>query len=869
MPDDASWLNALPDVAPSGGQPPAAPPVQIMPSPDGGAPIPMMRIERPASVSTMDKKPDASWLDALPDVKQEEQPVGSEPTLRGIAKNVAAGLVNAGAGAINVLSDPFGNLVGKPLVTAGMFAHDALAPVLGYERFSPEFRQSMLEDTVPQPGDRLVSGISSLTNTANPQTTPPQNNAERFARKVTTGAAMMSAGGPLAAVSGGAGALVGDIAASSAPDWAQPAAELAGNVVGGAVPGLTVMGAKPIVKSAPIVMPSAREMSVGRTLDRVTGGSPIETSPVGPLDLAQATNNPEVAARVDLAPSYNAEANAKLRAAQQTAVTEQIGKIGEPSTIPDASAGFTNALRQGRQVAGAEENRLWTVPELAETKITPDPVKASVKGAIATIDPVLRSSMSPELRALVNRLDEAKPTSLRDLNGIRSDIERIARNPMTEGSQRSMARTISDAFLAGMDKVPEIAGAPAIEPVPVSADSTVRTTQAPNAPIAPVGKQSNRAPEISETADRIGARLTSAERKHAAVLRAAGEDPETAIHMAVWPSQEAALQHNAQVSSFTNPGMPGATQGVLPTPEAPRPAIEPNPAITQAYQTARDYTRQMRTMFGTPDSAALLARNAAGVPRVDASEGARRFFNFSNGSPEGPQSIAQLADFVGSLKRQMKSGPVADQMRESARSYVAASLMKAARAETGQNFNPKTMQDFLRKNGDWMRSSGLFEEPQIKAMDDLMDYASMLRRPEQLIRQVGSATEPRLARRETFIDQLMSPWVRHLGSLATTVTGAHSHGPLGSIVGMAAGGLFEKSVTGAESSMRSLMAQALLDPEVAKSLMMKATSANRRMMMPIAQQAMDTTRRSIAAAILAEQGTTRVPDVNSSGVPRQ
>lgn len=904
------------------------------------------------------------------------EPHEDQSTWRGVARNVGAGLANAGAGMLNVASDPFGNLVGKPFVTMGMAAHDALAPVFGYERFPPDFRNAMLSDTVPQPGDRLVSGIANVTGLPGPDTVVPQGDAERLARKATTGAAMLAAGGPGAALAGGTGAVVGDLAASQAPDWAKPVAELAGNVAGGAAPGIASAGmravGRPIVgavqRAAPIALNSSREASVGRTLDRVVGGSPVETSPVGPLNLAQATNNPEVAARVDIAPSFNAGAKSSLDSKQQQAIQDQIGKIGEPATKADASSSFTNSLRQGREIAGSEENRLWNVPELAQTKITPDPVKASVKSAIATIDPVLRSGMSPELKSLVNRLDEAKTTTLQDLNGIRSDIERIARNPMTDGGQRSMARTISGAFLDGLDKVPEIAGSPEIVAQP-PASGMPATTEAPAALPSVSIKGTNRAPDtlhdwlianggvkdesgelaaadlggihhrgggrlvnpngmthdaaregaveagflppnadlndfrtavqsqqpvyrISEAADaanranqsrqggleshamfnatgdvqnmaqQMGARLTSAEVQKAAQLVAAGEHPEAAIHQAVWPSQDAALQQNAQISSFTNPGMPGATQAPLPVPLASRPAIQANPAIASAYQSARDYTRQMRSMFAAPDPAALLAKNASGIPRVDQSEGAGRFFNFSNGSPEGPRSISQLSDFIDTLKAHPMAGAAAKQMRESARSYVAAALTDAARANEGQNFNAATMQTFLRKNSPWMKSSGLFEQPQIEAATDLMNYAEMLRRPDQLLRQSNSMTQPRAARSATFIDSIMAPWVRHLVALTSTLGGMHQHGPIGAGIGMLAGGAFEKAVTGAETSMRTLMADALMNPELAQSLRMKAGGGNRMLMPTASRRAIDAARNGVVAGISEAQ---RPQQTNAQG----
>src|SRR4051794_16531758 len=51
-------------------------------------------------------------------------------TWRGVARNAAAGLTDVGAGVLNVASDPYANLVGRPLLTVGQTAYDFLAPML-------------------------------------------------------------------------------------------------------------------------------------------------------------------------------------------------------------------------------------------------------------------------------------------------------------------------------------------------------------------------------------------------------------------------------------------------------------------------------------------------------------------------------------------------------------------------------------------------------------------------------------------------------------------------------------------------------------------------------------------------------------------
>lgn len=170
-----------------------------------------------------------------------------EPAPRGgVLRNIGAGMVDAGAGLLNTLSDPFGNLVGKPLATGIQFAHDAIAPMFGGKPFPANVRNELLGDTVPQIGTRAVDALADVTGTPRAATIPADTEGERLARKLTTGTMMGAAFAPpvLGAVAGAGGTLVGDVAGQVAPEWAAPMAELVGNVAGGATAGATAYGAQ-------------------------------------------------------------------------------------------------------------------------------------------------------------------------------------------------------------------------------------------------------------------------------------------------------------------------------------------------------------------------------------------------------------------------------------------------------------------------------------------------------------------------------------------------------------------------------------------------------------------------------------------------
>lgn len=842
----ADWLSAIPDSS-SGTSPQVPPSSGIAPwSPEAAVPadIPMMRIT-PEPQPT--KEASSSWLDALPD----SHGVPTDNTqITGIMRKPALAASNVAKGLVGLVGVP-GDIARSVTALGGAQASGELQgnPFPTPPTFPDPGQFQPLQPTTPQmlaaaPGKLPIEAPSGhnpidtesllgLTQRAGVTDRPdlqPQGTAEKLLATGSQGVGMVAptilSGGvstiPAALRLAGAGAAMG-IGGELGTEAGRQIGGTPGAIVGGLIGSATPMGiaagagktAKMVSEMKPLVSQGAQEISVGKTLNKLAGNLPTEESTVGPLSLAQATNNPEIAARADLAPSYNATANANLLKAQQEAVQKQIGQIAQPSTAADASATFTNALRQGQKVAGSEEGRLWTVPKLAQAQVTVEPVQQAVNQTVAGMDPVFRESMSPQLKALVNQLNSAPGTTVRDLNGIRSKLESVARTSL-DGSERSTARSLSDAFMTGMDKVPQIAGE--------TQDSFLQ-----------------RAEDLQKSLNQATARRAEIDADFRTAQPVAGQqiDPTSQIGRILDNLRNQRASAETQVNTLS-----GRLANLRP--------IASDPEIASSYQTARDYTRQMRTMFGAPDAAALLNKNAAGVFTKDPSEGARQFFNFSNGSPEGPQSIAQLSDFVGQLKAQPMAAQVSGDMRDAARSYVASALTKAARAEEGQNFNAKTMQDFLRTNGPWIKSSGLFEQPQIDAADHLLNYADMLRRPDQLMRQVNSSTQARLARQDTFVDQIINPTVRHIAEVGATIGGAHSHGLKGGIVGMMMGGGLENLSNKAEGAMRQLMAEALLDPSVAKGLMMKASAANRMMMSPQARRAIDTAKASVAATIASE-----------------
>ncbi len=509
-----------------------------------------------------------------------------------------------------------------------------------------------------------------------------------------------------------------------------------------ALPGIAKVASLPTAayrQFAPLWSPAAREASVAATLKKDIGGLPVQASATGPLDLAQATGSPVVAAKVRYAQGVAPTEAKALQDAQAAVARSQVSQIGASATPAEASASGTEAIRQLSKISRDRERMLWNNPALTDFALQTATIKQALQTALRAVqrdDPGLMLGMVGGTRAALNGIAKLpERANLQNINSFIGTLKAIARRPPPENPRAgALAARLLDSAEKGLD-------------------STVSSSGAPS-------------------------------------------------------------------------------------------------AIQSAYQTARDFTRQRATILGTQDMRATLARNPTGLYTNEPSEALRRFFNFANGSEEGPQSIQQLIEFADQIKGSLlgrggeQVGAVRNQLRDAARSYVAAALTNFAKLGEGQNFNPKLMQDFLRKNAGWMQRSGLFQRPQMQATEKLIDYAAMLRRTEGLNPQGGSATQSRQVTHRTFVDEIMNPWVRRIGELALAA-GAHFHGE--SILGGVAAMGSEAAFRGAENAMRELMASAVLDAQVAKDLMMRATPGNMKFLSPQTQELLGRLRLAIQA----------------------
>ena len=215
----------------------------------------------------------------------------------GIARNIAAGTLEGEAGVMNVLSDPYANLIARPLATAGAFLYDAGAHATGlYNPLTPEQRAALLsDDYMPPPGTRAINALGDVVG-AKPSDVTATTREEQIARAGSAGVAAspLIPGGLLAPIIGGGAVIAGVEAAKQVPDWAKPGTELAVNLLTGlAIPfgaaGVKA-GAGPLARgvnayvNAPgegLIPGRSRPEELSATLARVMRGEPAEAQTDG------------------------------------------------------------------------------------------------------------------------------------------------------------------------------------------------------------------------------------------------------------------------------------------------------------------------------------------------------------------------------------------------------------------------------------------------------------------------------------------------------------------------------------------------------------------------------------------------------------
>ena len=555
------------------------------------------------------------------------------------------------------------------------------------------------------------------------------------------------------------GALMGGAIGTAAP------------VIGAAARGVGNAGQWAYDAIAPLMSEGARESGVGQQLAKAVGDRPIQTAPLPGVNLTldQATNDPRIAAAVDKWQARQPSAAMAMQTDNNAAIRDALSGVGGGQSASGASAQFTEGLRQAQAMADREENRLWNVPTLAQSKIDTTPVKQAVAKAITSLPPGLKLGLTGQLKATIGALQMfPKTASVSDINSIKSALFKIGSgfnpaNAQEAGIARSLTGTI----------------------------------------------------------------------------------------------------HDALDQQLTDPGA--------------------DPAVRNAYEVARDFTRRSRAAFDTQ-------RSLGAQKSETESTAARKFLSPNAGAPEGAENIDQIRQVLRSFRsdweRLQQAGAVdrhgipyshddlratEQSLKSNARSYIVARVMDSARlgkldAEGNPFFSPNKLNALLKDNRSWMQTSGLFTRDQMSMLDAVAQSAEMLGRTQNLRAQVGSHTNARGA--GTFFEQKVLGRVRWLMRAIGAVGGYHAGGLEGGAIGLLGENMFERVLEHAKEATQEIMDRALGDPKFAHDLMMQARPANAAMMSSRSRAAL---QRFEAAMIQAtpsiRQALNGQTDMDTSNAP--
>ena len=324
-------------------------------------------------------------------------------TWRGTAREIAGALPRIAGNVVNVLSDPYANLVGRPALTAYQTAHDFLAPMLGYDRMSDADRNALYADFNNQPGTRAIQATGRAAEAipvpglppAAPGSLDPYNikgtaPAEKLVGTAVEGvgtAAALGPGGVAVPVAGGVGAVTGRVAAENVPPWLQPGAEMAGNVAGATATGVGTAGLR--IGRGAVTDVSAADAALGQ-IARDKYQIPIDANDLSSNSLYRIS-----ADQASKLPFSGAKAAADAKqSAWQGAIAKEMGE--------NATAFTPDVMDRAKTRIGAEFDRV------AKTTSIDAPSVNTMVGDLATIERdmnmVLPTNELPKIKAQLDNI---------------------------------------------------------------------------------------------------------------------------------------------------------------------------------------------------------------------------------------------------------------------------------------------------------------------------------------------------------------------------------------------------------------------------------------------------------------------------------
>lgn len=302
----------------------------------------------------------------------------------------------------------------------------------------------------------------------------------------------------------------------------QQRAEAARNaaLVGGPLAAVAPAAASAVTRA---VTPTAKIPSiVGTAVQEDIGKAVPQASPLPnvKLNLPQATNSPKAATTLDTINTQNPAARQAERSGQnqQMLATLHGGAPGEPAMITEkggpktvAARGSTRATRgaqTGADIINTEEKRLWNTDALKNHPISTYKSKELVGAeakAIRRDDPGLMSGVEdPQITKLLGQLTRfPDKAAANQINSIRSQLLRIARDQNNPASTRTVAYRLANAAAEGIWQAPEVVGR---APVTASSVGAGPSIPMPKAPAGATSAEKAAADRMMERAAKLAAK---------------------------------------------------------------------------------------------------------------------------------------------------------------------------------------------------------------------------------------------------------------------------------------------------------------------------------------------------------------------------
>lgn len=249
------------------------------------------------------------------------------------------------------------------------------------------------------------------------------------------------------------------------------------------------------------------------------------------------------------------------------------------------------------------------------------------------------------------------------------------------------------------------------------------------------------------------------------------------------------------------------------------------------YNEARADTAWMKQTFNQPPVIRdVLGVDRFGADKIPTSAVADKFITTGRGGKEALDAYFQATGY---------EKPAMQAMRDAfAKKFLDHIQLSTSDIGGGRNLSAAATTNFVDDYAHIINSK-IFTPQQRELIGKIQQATDMIARTSRAAPKGGSDTAAKLLG-NNFLDVMIGPGASKLAPIAGAAIGM-SHGPVGMLVGAAAGKGVEKGLTEAlyaapREKVIELLNQAIADPAIAQALMTKASAANAKMMPSAARQ---------------------------------